>query len=354
MNNIFKKRIALYAFILLIVFPGKGEEIKKNKKVSILPVPAIGYSPETKTYIGAVTLFTIKNLDDSLTRTSNTEIEFNYTWNKQVILETGWNYFSEKEKWFSRGVIHYSKYPDLYYGIGAKTNADNEVNFQSNRFNLESELFRNIKNNLFLGFGISYTDYSRIEYSENQNIFPELKGQNTTGFSVVFLNENRNNILSPTQVSFFEFNNSFNFSSSFYFQAKLDFRKYFRMRNNIIAGRIFHTTISGNPPFYNYALLGGDKFVRGYYLGRFRDKNFSTFQMEYRTNLFWKIGFAAFGGISSVYNNFHNIEKDNFKPNAGLGLRFLIDKEENTNLRIDYAIGSQKQSGFYISFGESF
>lgn len=32
----------------------------------------------------------------------------------------------------------------------------------------------------------------------------------------------------------------------------------------------------------------------------------------------------------------------------------IIDKNERTNLRIDYAIGVQNQSGFYISFGESF
>lgn len=29
-------------------------------------------------------------------------------------------------------------------------------------------------------------------------------------------------------------------------------------------------------------------------------------------------------------------------------------KDEGTNLRIDYAVGAQNQSGFYISFGESF
>jgi hypothetical protein len=35
-------------------------------------------------------------------------------------------------------------------------------------------------------------------------------------------------------------------------------------------------------------------------------------------------------------------------------LRFLVDKKEGTNLRFDNAIGSGKNSGFYISFGESF
>jgi hypothetical protein len=55
-----------------------------------------------------------------------------------------------------------------------------------------------------------------------------------------------------------------------------------------------------------------------------------------------------------VYKNFNQIENESFKPNAGFGFRFLVDKKENTNLRIDYAVGAQNQSGFYISFGESF
>ena len=36
------------------------------------------------------------------------------------------------------------------------------------------------------------------------------------------------------------------------------------------------------------------------------------------------------------------------------GLHFTIDRSENTSLRIDYARVLSNQSGFYISFGESF
>jgi hypothetical protein len=55
-----------------------------------------------------------------------------------------------------------------------------------------------------------------------------------------------------------------------------------------------------------------------------------------------------------VYEKVNSIENESFKPNAGVGLRFLVDKNEGTNLRFDYAVGAGNQSGFYISFGESF
>lgn len=366
-KNVFKRRMVnffpgiRYLPWVLILFGlfGKatGQEKKLKNNITVLPVPAIGYSPETKTYLGAVTLFTIRNTNDSLARTSNAKIEFNYTWNKQVILESAWNYFFSKEKWFTRGVIHYSKYPDLYYGIGFNTPNSGEINFQSNRFIFELDLFRKIQKNQFLGFGFNYKNYGNIEYQTNSIVYPELKNENNFGLKVLQLADSRNNILSPSNGRYFEFSNSFNFSSSFYYKTSLDFRSYFGLGNsnkNVLAGRIYHSSLFGSPPFYDFAVIGGDKYARGYYLGRFRDKNFSTVQVEYRRDLFWRIGMATFGGISMVYKKVQNIGYKNFKPNAGIGLRFLVDKNEGTNLRIDYAIGVQNQSGFYISFGESF
>ncbi len=350
------RQAILVVFVFVHLF-APGQEKKETRNFSVLPVPAIGYSPETKTYIGAVTLFTFNNPDDSLSRTSNAKIEFNYTWNKQVIVESGWNYFSPGEKWFTRGLLHYSKYPDLYYGIGFETPEENEVSFQSNRAVLEADAFRNVGNKWFAGAGVNFKSYNKIEYLEEGDYYPELSNGNNFGVKIMLLKDSRNNILTPSKGNYLEFSNSFNFSESFYSVTTIDFRKYLefgKKENQVLAGRIYHSTVWGNPPFYDYAEIGGDKLTRGYYLGRFRDKNLSTVQLEYRNHLFWRIGMAAFGGISMVYEEFNKIQNKAFKPNAGLGLRFLVDKKENTNLRIDYALGREGQSGFYISFGESF
>jgi hypothetical protein len=45
---------------------------------------------------------------------------------------------------------------------------------------------------------------------------------------------------------------------------------------------------------------------------------------------------------------------NNSKYNYGGGIRFLMDKEEHTNLRLDYAVGQDGNKGFYVVFGESF
>jgi hypothetical protein len=334
------------------------QESKPEKKVSVLPVPAIGYTPETKTYVGLVTLFTFNNTLDSLTRSSNAKLEFVYTWNKQMIFETYWNYFFPAEKWFTKGrLVYFSNYPDLYYGIGFDTPDSGELSFESNRLIFNAELFRNIKNKLFVGSGINYTDYRNIQPLNDSLFYPELKDENNFGIKLIFLKDARNNILSPSKGDYLEVSNSFNFGTSFYNKFSLDYRYYLGFRKtkgNILASRFYHSSVFGTPPFYDYPMIGGDKYVRGYYFGRFRDNNFSTVQLEMRNHLFWRIGIATFGGISMVYEKVNRIENESFKPNAGIGLRFLVDKIEGTQLRFDYAVGANNQSGFYISFGESF
>ena len=100
----------------------------------VLPLPTNSYSPETKTAYGVVSLFNIKAYKDTNTRLSNASLEFKYTTNKQIIFETDWTFFFNQEKWFSKGMVHYSKYPDLYFGVGEITSDTAEVQYSSNRF----------------------------------------------------------------------------------------------------------------------------------------------------------------------------------------------------------------------------
>lgn len=338
--------------VLLTLFSGFVAGQDSTKKIKLLPVPTIGYSPETKTYIGAVTLFTIDLYKDSLTRTSNAKFEFNYTWNKQLILETEWNYFFKEEKWFTKGKIHYSEYPDYYYGIGSNTPESNKLLFNSNRFVFEANILRNLGGKLFIGPNLRFINYSNVSYSSDL-IYPELADQFTFGVGITLLRDSRNSLLTPTKGFYFNFNTGYNFSKSDYLATTLDIRYYKTWADKYTwASRMINDFRFGKVPFYDYSFLGGDKFVRGYNYGRYRDKNLSSIQTEFRLPLVWKFGIATFGGISNLFAN--NFKINDSKYNCGLGLRFLVDKHDKTNLRLDYAVGNDGNSGFYISFGESF
>lgn len=350
-------RACTVVFIVFFSIGGWCHEKKTYRKITVLPVPVIGFTPETRTYVGAVTLFTFSNLNDTLTRSSNAGIEFNYSWNKQIIAETDWNYFSPGERWLLRGLAHFSKYPDLYYGLGVSTPQSNEIKFQSNRLIFDTDFLRKIKTDVFIGAGLIYKSYQKLKFFTSTVSYPELKDAYSFGVKLLFLIDSRNSILSPTGGQYLEISNTFNCNASIYDAVLFDYREYFnfgKQKNSVLAGRFYHNTVFGNPPFYDYALFGGDENVRGYYLGRYREKNLTTTQLEYRQKLCKRFGFSAFGGVSLLFGEVSKVKNESFKPNAGFGLRFLVDKTEGTNLRIDYAVGTHNQSGFYISFGESF
>lgn len=324
----------------------------KSKKIKILPVPAFGYEPETKFHFGAVSLFTIDLYQDSITRQSNAKIEFNYSLRNQIILESEWNYFFKEEKWFTDGFIHFAKYPDFYYGIGTEVTENNEVLYESNRMILDFGLYKNLGNKLFFGGEIKYSNYDNISLNE-LNPYQELIGSWSFGLSSSVFYDSRNNLLNATKGALLKFNIGHNIGTNNYTIAKIDLRKYFTFKNNfVLAGRFYNSFVFGTPNFYDYSVLGGDEFVRGYFYGKFRDHNLSTFQAEVRTPLFWRLGLALITGVSTIYNT-SNFAQD-IKPNNGIGLRFLADKKDNVNLRFDYVLGNNNNSGFYISFGESF
>lgn len=345
-------------FLLSFVLSGFlwSQDSVKVKKVTVLPVPAFGYSPETKTYVGAVCLFTFDLYKDSLTRKSNAKVEFNYTWNKQVIIESGWNFFSKEENYFTKGLIHYSKFPDFYYGIGSETPDSNKLAFSSKRFIFDVAVLKKIKAFLFTGFTLKYIEFGNVAPINSGNLFyPELVNNYNLGVGYSILKDDRNSILSPTSGKYIYANVSYNFSRTNFLELFLDLRTYKTWKGKYtLAGRFVTDMNLNETPFYEQAFLGGDKFVRGYYYGRYRDRNLSTLQLEFRLPLFWRFGLASFGGLSNVYPSISKIDLSKTKFNAGLGLRFMVDNKDKTNLRIDYAIGNKHNSGFYISFGESF
>jgi outer membrane protein assembly factor BamA len=352
-------RISLIGSGLLILFLFSGNltganQNEKEKRVKILPVPSIGYSPETKTYLGVVSLFTLSLYPDLETRTSNAKIELNYTWNKQLIAESEWSYFFEKEYWFTKGSIHFSDYPDLYYGIGSQTSEINELSFDSKRFLLELSVLKNLNKNWFLGPATKYLNYSDIEFNNEISDFPELYKNSNFAFGFHLIKDTRNSILTPTSGFYLFLSEMNNFSETNYQELTIDVRLYKSWKNLVWANRVLNDFTFGTPPFYDFSYLGGDKIVRGYYYGRFRDNHLSTWQSEIRFPVYKRLFAAVFAGISNLYSNQNRFSLQKTKPNYGMGIRFLVDKSENTFLRIDYALGEKRNNGFYISFGESF
>ena len=97
--------------------------------------------------------------------------------------------------------------------------------------------------------------------------------------------------------------------------------------------------------------------MRGYYTGRYRDRNLLATQAELKYRIIPRISLVAFAGAGSVYNT--RINLGDFKPSYGAGFRYFFDTIRGLSLRMDYAFGEkrdgeERQKGFYIALGEAF
>jgi outer membrane translocation and assembly module TamA len=110
----------------------------------------------------------------------------------------------------------------------------------------------------------------------------------------------------------------------------------------------------GTPPFRLMPWIGAKEYLRGYYGGRFRDRQLITAQVAYRHHFFWRFGGVAFMGAGVLAPTVDAFRFRHLKPAGGLGLRITLDKKNHANITADYAVGLAGNSGFYLGFGEQF
>ena len=122
-----------------------------------------------------------------------------------------------------------------------------------------------------------------------------------------------------------------------------------------IAAKLYIENNFGDVPFQDQAIYGGSTGARGYFYGRFIDKNMYVLQGEFRYRFKPRWSLNAFGLFGSVDSTPARLFKfNNIKPSLGAGIRFKVLKDKNTWLRFDYGRGIDGQSGVYFGVNEVF
>jgi outer membrane protein assembly factor BamA len=135
---------------------------------------------------------------------------------------------------------------------------------------------------------------------------------------------------------------------------EFDFRRYQALDpNKVLAFQLFVQHVAGTPPFYELPALGGQRIMRGYYQGRYRDDTLFATQIEYRTHLYKRLGGVAFAAVGDVGSRLPDVQIRELKTSLGVGGRFLFNKAENVNLRADIGWG-RGTSGVYFGLEEAF
>jgi len=133
-----------------------------------------------------------------------------------------------------------------------------------------------------------------------------------------------------------------------YMLTRFDLRYYmqpFKTPNSVVAFQ-FRTHFShGDTPLLELGRFGGSETMRGYFEGRYTDRNLFSTQVEWRQKISPLWGVTAFVGVGGVAPTINQFSIDTARPAVGVGVRFLIDKKEDLNLRLDFGFGQKKAKG---------
>jgi hypothetical protein len=333
------------------------------KKGDLVPLPLIFYTPETSLAFGGVLFNLFRTVPgDTTSRYSNVRTAVILTLRSQLLIDVDHDIFARDEKYRITGKFLFAKFPDYFYGIGNETLQDSEEQFNANNFTFRTHVMREIVQNFYAGLIYNFNFIGNID-AEDGGILDtqEIIGQDggiSSGIGLIAQWDTRDFNLNCTKGLFFEiatrhFRNYL--GSDFDFNIiELEAMKFFTLFPRQVLGLQFIGRFSNSEvPFHQLSLLGGDRMMRGYYRGRYRDKVLYAFQAEYRWQFYRRFGVVFFGGLGDVSDEFYSFDFSEIKPSYGIGLRYMILPERRVNLRLDFGFGKDT-NGIYINITEAF
>lgn len=341
-------------------------DTSSEASVKLLYFPSAEYSPETSLEVGirAFSLYYVKQ-DTTTNRLSEIGLYSFVTARGQFGVRLENAVYSHKNKYNLLGRAHYQQFPLFYYGIGPHTNAERLALVTANSVQVRQGLLRKIIGSWYVGPRIDFQHLQNVTFDDEGQARRELPlgatGSTTleTGMSILY--DNRKNVFNVRSGAYLETT----FSKNILNTATYSFRRFvvdgrfyrpFGRSNRVLALQATGMFIEGDAPFNNLALLGGETLMRGYYLGRYRDKNMLSIQAEMR----WlplpfsrRWGATIFGGVGTVFPEINQLQLDWVRWAAGGGLRFLLFQKKDVYLRADLGI-TREGTGLYFSLGEAF
>ncbi|MBL7805619.1 MAG: BamA/TamA family outer membrane protein [Saprospiraceae bacterium] len=328
----------------------------RDSSLRIFAVPVVVYTPDTYWAFGAAGIVTFKGKP----LRSSVSFGINYTQRKQILVNFPFQWFSPAGYWRAYGELAWYRYLYQYFGIGNSYPNDYLEKYVAQYPRARLSLLRRLRTNQLAGLRLGFDAYRILSVDEGGELAAGKVAGTGGGISSilgpVWLFDSRDNQFYPGKGVLIEstlFGESPLWGSNFsYLRFSLESSRYFTLlKNNVLALHFLGQTSAGNPPFYGMAQLGGARLLRGYPLGKYRDRHVLLVQAEYRFPIFWRFKGVVFGGTGSVFGT--PGERLRWRPNAGAGLRFEFDRKQHIHLRMDYGIGAHN-SGFYLTVGEAF
>jgi outer membrane protein assembly factor BamA len=340
-----------------------AEKQAEQKRGKFFIFPFVFYTPETAAGGGVAFNYSYWTWEKGLPGPPSTlNLVFILTGRRQFNCELKADNAWKNYTLYSSIDLRMGKSTESFYGIGNNTIEGDEEKYTHSSVVVYPTLQWRVFPHFFAGAGYEF------EYSVNSDLedggllqsgeVPGSSGGVYSGVGFMATCDTTNSRFFPRRGGRYFFSSWFYHSiigsDNDFSRYTFDARRYVSLfSEHVLAMQIRYTAMSGDVPFEMLSLLGGRSLMRGYFLGRYRDRNMLVFQIEYRMPLLWRVGAVGFLSAGDVAPRGKNFELDELKYSAGAGLRVMMNAQEKINLRIDFAFGKDSR-GVYVTLFEAF
>lgn len=328
-------------------------DVKPEKNFDISVIGGPSYSAATSVELAALVSGLYKTRQDSLTPRSEVAIYAEGSVTGMYNFGVRGTHIFPSDKIRIVYDANFCHFPLKFWGIGYEMGHDKST--ESKYTLLESALdiraMWKLPHSIFVGPSLNF-NYQKATKIER----PELwDGYDTRifcyGFGIAFQLDTRDipsnaysgYCLSLRQQFFPKFmGNSYPFS-----MTDLSATYYHQFwTSGVMAFRLHGAAAYGKVPWGMLPTLDQGNAVRGYYEGRYRDKNEADLVVELRQHVWRRNGIVVWGGVGTVFDHFSDVQWSHLLPTYGIGYRWEF--KNRVNVRVDVGFGKHSMA---VNFG---
>lgn len=327
----------------------------------IMPGPF--YTPELGAGVGAVVAGLYRpDPDDHISQNSSVTLSGYASSTGAFGLQVNNYGFYDQDKWrfFVQGEL--SDTPTWYWGKGfrAGSNNRNKQRYVAREISMMPQVMRQIASRTYFGLGWSLNNMQAGSVHDPQKNGPALEADGRGVFSsgpLISLSYDSRDFLPNPHKGISASLQYIRYSPQTGSNTRFDawtahFSAYHEIdKKRVLAWEINGAFTSGQVPWNMLPSLGDSDHFRGYYPGRYRERDVISTQLEYRQSLSWRNGIVGWIGSGTMASHFSAAAGQRWLPTIGAGYRFAF--KPGVNIRLDYGIG-KNSSAFYFQAGEAF
>ncbi|MCZ6900798.1 MAG: BamA/TamA family outer membrane protein [Bacteroidetes bacterium] len=334
-----------------------------NRRLTFNGYPYVFFTPETELAFGVGGIFILYTEENKIIFPSKIGVGGYYSTLKQYKISLNPAFYFFENKLFIRTPVSFGFFVDKFWGIGNGTTETGNEQYErqgiSASFILQSPpiFFAADRSGLIIDYDNTDIKDKKENVLLQDSTLTGIDGGEIIGIGYDLTWDNRDNIFFPNTggYQYFKLLIYPEITDFLFAQLELDTKHYWAPApDHVFAANFYLAAVMGDVPFYKLPALGGPKRMRGYFQGRYRDKFYSMVQVEYRQYFWRKFGFVVFGGLGDVASELIEYDFGSLKYSYGLGLRFLFNKEQKVNLRVDIGFGEDDNRGIYFGIEEAF